>query len=87
MFQYYHSMQQESTGNENVVNLLPPWNLSLIDKQYLAPAFEFSFSFLNVGRKYTFLVSSTSTGSLSFKLNSSVKMVVIKSWGTKKQNL
>lgn len=87
MFQYYHSMQQESTGNESVVNLLPPWNLCLIDKQSLAPAFEFSFSFLNVGRKYIFLISSTSTGSLSFKLNSSVKMIASKSWGTKKQTL
>lgn len=47
MFQYYHSTQQERTGNESAANLLPPWNLSLTDKQYLAPAFEFSFSFLN----------------------------------------
>lgn len=47
MFQYYHSTQQERTGNECDANLLPPWNLSLTDKQYLAPAFEFSFSFLN----------------------------------------
>lgn len=85
MFQYYHSTQQERTRNESAANLLPLWNLSLTDKQYLAPAFEFSFSFLNgrVGGEYTFLITSTSTGSLSLKLNSSVKIVVNKSRGSK----
>lgn len=35
MFQYHHSMEQERTGNESATNLLPPWNLSLIDKPYM----------------------------------------------------
>lgn len=53
MFQYYQSMQQESTVKERAANLLPPWNLSFTDNQYLASAFEFSFSFLNGARGNT----------------------------------